>query len=98
MILGQDDINMTARPKFSRCWFDEVKCSRLLECLRAYHYEYDEKNKLLKDRPHHDWSSHAADAFMYSLIAETEQIEIQTSIKFKVFTPEAFSGEQSTGF
>lgn len=98
MILGQDDINMTARPKFSRCWFDEVKCARLLECLRAYHYEYDDKNKLLKDRPHHDWSSHAADAFIYSLIAETEQVEVQTKINFKVYTPKAFSGEQTTGF
>ena len=98
LILGQDDINMTARPKFSRCWFDETKCARLLECLRAYHYEYDDKNKLLKDKPHHDWASHAADAFMYSLIAETEQIEVQTKITFKTFTPQAFSGEQSTGF
>lgn len=98
MILGQDDINMTARPKFSRCWFDEVKCARLLECLRAYHYEYDERNKLLKDRPHHDWSSHAADAFMYSLIAEAEQVEVQTKINFKTFTPEIFAGEQKTGF
>ena len=98
MILGQDDINMTARPKFSRCWFDEVKCARLLECLRAYHYEYDERNKLLKDRPHHDWSSHAADAFMYSLIAETEQLEVQTKITFKTFTPDVFNKEQSTGF
>ena len=95
---GVDDINMTSRPKFSRCWFDEVKCARLLECLRAYHYEYDDKNKLLKDRPHHDWSSHAADAFMYSLIAETEQVEVQTKVNFKTFTPEVFAGEQSTGF
>ena len=98
LVLGQDDINMTARPKFSRCWFDEVKCARLLECLRAYHYEYDDKNKLLKDRPHHDWSSHAADAFMYSLIAETEQVEVQTKINFKTFTPDVFAGEQTTGF
>ena len=98
MILGQDDINMTARPKFSRCWFDETKCARLLECLRAYHYEYDERNKLLKDRPHHDWSSHAADAFMYSLIAEAEQVEVQTKITFKTFTPDVFNKEQSTGF
>ena len=95
---GQDDINMVARPKFSRCWFDDKKCARLLECLAAYHYEYDEKNKLLKDRPKHDWSSHAADAFIYSLIAETEQIEVQNTIKFKTFVPKAFSGEQSTGF
>lgn len=98
MILGQDDINMTARPKFSRCWFDEAKCARLLECLRAYHYEYDERNKLLKDRPKHDFSSHAADAFMYSLIAETEQIEVQSTVKMKVFVPDIFNKEQSTGF
>lgn len=98
LILGQDDINITARPKFSRCWFDSDKCARLLECLSAYHYEYDDKNKLLKDKPKHDWSSHAADAFLYSLIAETEQIEIKTQIKFTTFVPKAFSGEQSTGF
>lgn len=98
LILGQDDINMTARPKFSRCWFDEKKCSRLIECLAAYHYDYDEKNKLLRDKPKHDWSSHAADAFMYSLIAESEQVEVQTQINFKTYTPKAFREEQSTGF
>ena len=95
---GVDDINMTARPKFSRCWFDEEKCARLLECLRAYHYTYDEKNKLLKDKPEHDWSSHAADAFMYSLIAETEQVEVQTHFTFKPYTPPIFNQEQKTGF
>jgi hypothetical protein len=52
----------------------------------------------LKDRPKHDWSSHAADAFIYSLIAETEQVEVQTQIHFKPFTPKAFSQEQTTGF
>ena len=44
--LGQDDINMIARPKFSKVWIDRDKCERGLKCLRAYHYEYDEKNKL----------------------------------------------------
>lgn len=95
---GQDDINMVARPKFSRCYFDEKNCARLLECLAAYHYEYDDRNKLLKDKPKHDWSSHAADAFMYSLIAETEQVEAQTQIQFRTFTPKVFSGDQTTGF
>lgn len=97
-ILGQDDINMTARPKFSRCWFDEKKCARLLECLAAYHYEYDDKNKLLRDKPKHDFASHAADAFMYSLIAETEQIEIKAKVSFTTYTPKAFRDEQRTGF
>lgn len=95
---GQDDINITARPKFSRCWFDEKKCQRLLECLAAYHYEYDEKNKLLRDKPHHDWSSHAADAFIYSLIAETEQVEAQININFKPYTPKVFEKKHDTGF
>jgi phage terminase large subunit len=95
---GQDDINMTSRPKFSRCWFDEEKCARLLECLAAYSYEYDEKNKILRDKPKHDFASHAADAFMYSLIAETEQVEVQTNFNIKPFVPEVFTHEQKTGF
>lgn len=96
--LGQDDISLVARPKFSKCWFDEEKCKRGLECLRAYHFSYDEKNKLLKDKPEHDWSSHSSSAFIYALIAETEQVEVQTKINFKTFTPEVFAGEQNTGF
>lgn len=96
--LGTDDISLVARPKFSRCWFDEEKCKRGLECLRAYHFSYDEKNRLLKDKPEHDWSSHSSSAFIYSLIAETEQVEVQTQIHFKTFTPKAFSQEQTTGF
>ena len=96
--LGQDDISLVARPKFSKCWFDEKKCERGLECLRAYHYEYDEKNRLLKDKPCHDWSSHSSSAFIYAMMAEAEQIELQTHINFKTYTPPAFSGEQKTGF
>ena len=96
--LGQDDISLVARPKFSKCWFDEKKCQRGLECLRAYHYEYDDKNKLLKDKPCHDWSSHSSSAFIYAMMAETEQIEVATYINFRTFTPEAFRGEQKTGF
>ena len=96
--LGTDDISLVARPKFSKCWFDEKKCQRGLECLRAYHYEYDDKNKLLKDKPCHDWSSHSSSAFIYAMMAETEQVEIQTHFNFKTFTPEAFRGEQTTGF
>ena len=97
-ILGQDDISLVARPKFSKCWFDEEKCKRGLECLRAYHFAYNEKNKLLKDKPEHDWSSHSSSAFIYSLIAETEQVEAQINVNFKPYVPKAFDKEQSTGF
>ena len=96
--LGQDDISMVARPKFSKCWFDEEKCRRGLECLRAYHYEYNEKNKLLKDTPCHDWASHSSSAFIYALMAETENVSVTTNFKFTTFVPDAFNNEQTTGF
>lgn len=89
--LGQDDINMIARPKFSKVWIDREKCRRGLECLRAYHYEYDEKNKLLKNKPEHDWSSHSSSAFIYALMAATESAEAQqVRVKYKTYTPKAF--------
>jgi phage terminase large subunit len=96
--LGTDDISLVARPKFSKCWFDEKKCQRGLECLRAYHYEYDEKNKLLKDKPCHDWSSHSSSAFVYAMMAETEQIEVQTHVNLSPYVPKAFRVEHTTGF
>lgn len=46
-----------------KCWFDENKCSRGLEALKTYRKEFDEKRKMFKPNPEHDWSSHAADAF-----------------------------------
>lgn len=89
--LGQDDINMIARPKFSKVWIDREKCARGLECLRAYHYEYDEKNRLLKSKPEHDWSSHSSSAFIYALMAATESAEAQgIQVKFKTFVPKEF--------
>lgn len=88
--LGQDDIDLVARPKFSLCWFDEEKCQRGLECLRAYHYEYDNKNKLLRNKPEHDWSSHSSSAFIYALMAKTEQLDVKLKVKFKSYTPKAF--------
>lgn len=93
--LGADDINLVARPKLSMCWFDEEKCQRGLECLRAYHYEFDEKNNLLTSRPRHDWSSHSASAFIYALIAETEQVENLINVNFKTFVPKEFRAKKN---
>jgi hypothetical protein len=95
--LGDDDINLIARPTFSRVWIDRDKCQRGLECLRAYHYEYDEKNKLLKSKPEHDWSSHASSAFIYAMMAATEASEEaqQINIKFKTYVPKAFRPKSS---
>ena len=88
--LGTDDINLIARPKFSLCWFDAEKCERGLKCLKAYHYEFDEKNNMLKSKPEHDWSSHSASAFIYALMADYEEIEQPQSMNLKTFVPKEF--------
>jgi phage terminase large subunit len=60
----EDGIN-AARLTIPMCWFDAKKCERGIEALKLYRYEYDEKLLTLKNRPIHDWTSHAADAFRY---------------------------------
>lgn len=52
-----------ARRILNRCWFDSKKCERGIDALKSYHKEWDEKKKVFKNKPLHDWSSHAADAF-----------------------------------
>jgi hypothetical protein len=46
-----------------RCWFDRDKTESGREALKQYHKEFDEDKRTYRDKPDHDWSSHAADAF-----------------------------------
>lgn len=57
-----DGINATRR-YIDRCWFDRERCKRGLEALTQYRRDYDEKLKIFKSNPLHDWASHGADAF-----------------------------------
>ena len=45
------------------CWFDAVKCNRGVEALRQYRKDWNDKLRIFSDKPLHDWTSHAADAF-----------------------------------
>jgi hypothetical protein len=60
----QDGIN-AARSLLPRCVFDAKKCAHGIDALRQYRAEWDEKNRILRPKPVHDWSSHPADAFRY---------------------------------
>jgi phage terminase large subunit len=60
----EDGIN-AARLKVPMCWFDARKCERLVDALKLYRYEWDDKLGTLRSKPVHDWTSHAADAFRY---------------------------------
>jgi hypothetical protein len=65
----EDSIN-GVRLMLGSCWFDAVKCERGINALRNYRKEWDEKRKVFHDRPLHDWSSHACDAFSELAAAE----------------------------
>jgi phage terminase large subunit len=53
----------TTRLAIARCWFDDQRCARGIEALKQYRREWDGKRQTWRERPLHDWSSHAADAF-----------------------------------
>lgn len=64
----EEGIN-AARMVFPRCWFDETKAARGLECLQNYRRELNEKLGEFRSTPVHDWASHGADAFRYLAVA-----------------------------
>jgi hypothetical protein len=74
-----DDGISAVRSVFPRTWFDEVKCARLVECLSAYHREWDEDRLDWRLRPVHDWSSHFADSFRYMAVGLREKLVPQTT-------------------
>jgi len=49
--------------------FDAEKCKDGIHALDNYGYEWDEDRSIFKDKPRHDWTSHAADAARYGAIA-----------------------------
>lgn len=59
-----DGINAVRR-LLDRCWFDQQKTKRGVECLWQYRRDWDERNKIWRNNPLHDWCSHGADAFRY---------------------------------
>jgi hypothetical protein len=60
----QDGIE-SARTFIHRCKFNEKTCGPLLDALTSYRREFDEKLKIYRERPLHDWASHGADDFRY---------------------------------
>lgn len=73
-----DDIE-GVRKLFSRFYFDERKCSKLIEACQNYKKEWDDKLGQFKNNPKHDKHSHLVDplrnlarTWMQNLIAEAK--------------------------
>jgi len=68
-----DGIN-AVRQIFPRLWIDENRCSDGLSGLESYTREYDEKLKVYRDIPKHDWASNIADALQTLAIAWKDKL------------------------
>lgn len=84
--IGLDDGIQAVRSMFSQFYFDAEKCKRGLDALKNYRKKWDDKAKQYKNRPEHDWSSHAADALRYAAVsyrdrANTPKAYIPSSVQ-----------------
>ena len=78
----EDGIN-AARMKFSQLWIDEDKCARFLHCLSLYHKEWDDKRGEFRNKPYHDFTSHAADMLRYWATTKEKPLETFTQYRPK---------------
>lgn len=69
------------------CWVDQTKCDRLLDAMSSYRKEKDEKLDIWKNRPVHDWSSHAADAMRMGATGRRNARVIQERDKYRRTKP-----------
>lgn len=74
----EDGIN-AVRTILSQCWFDSEKCYRGINALKNYRKEWDEKNKVFKNNPKHDWASHGSDAIRTFAVNYKKMVPIDTS-------------------
>lgn len=82
-----------ARMVFGKCWFDRDKTERGILCLRNYRKDFDEKNKVWRNKPKHDWASNSADAFRYFAVAYQNISE-----NLNAYTPEWVMNAQSSNW
>jgi len=73
-MLSIDDGINAVRNKLITIWIDKEKCKRVIKALKDYHKDYDEVNKVYRNNPKHNWSSHCADMVRYWAV--TNEIEV----------------------
>ena len=71
-----DGIN-AVRLMLPRCWIDSDRCARGIEALKQYRREWDAKRQTWRERPRHDWTSHAADAMRYLALSHAATAQPQ---------------------
>jgi phage terminase large subunit len=62
------------RLMFPRLWVNEQNCQLWLDAISQYKTEWDDKRGMFRERPLHDWTSHAADVHRYAATVEGQMI------------------------
>jgi phage terminase large subunit len=70
--LGVADGIHAGRMVFARMYIDEEKCAQWLDAVSQYSKEWDDKRDMYREKPKHDWTSHAADVHRYMAQAECD--------------------------
>lgn len=83
-IAHESDGIEASRAYLAKCWFDEARCQRLIQCLDNYRKDWDEKMGVWKDEARHDEFSHGYKSFEQAAIAPDTNRSAN-----KPFTPEA---------
>lgn len=71
-----DRIN-AARVLIPKVKFHATNCSKGLDGLRSWSYEYNEETKTFSNEPLHDWASHDGDGFSYGCLIMKEREPIK---------------------
>jgi len=70
--LSIDDRIAKARLMWSHFWVNEPNCQLWLDYIAQYHQEWDDDKGMFKEKPLHDFTSHAADEFSYAAVIEDQ--------------------------
>lgn len=66
------------RKMLGRTWIDPSRGERIIEAMRQFRMEYDERLKDWKKNPLHDWSSHGAAAVRYFAVGFDDSSILQS--------------------
>ena len=69
-----DGIN-AVRLRFRSLWIDKDNCSGFVTAISQYQKEWNDKMGDYKDKPLHDWTSHAADMLRYWAVSKVYTVD-----------------------
>lgn len=81
--LPVDDGIQAARLLLSRFWWDAEKCKQGIEAMRQYRRDWDDKLKVFRSHPLHNWASHGADAFRTGAVTQAPTSTWSAPVKYR---------------